>query len=64
MNGWKTIIGAVVALIATVLQAAGVDVGTVDFPSLGNQIVAVIGAVGAIYGRVVATKKIGGGGLS
>jgi len=64
MNGYKTIIGAAISILATVLAAAGVDLGTVDLPSIGNQLIAVIGGAIAIYGRVVATKKIGGGSLS
>ena len=62
MNGYKTIIGAAIAMLAAILSAAGVDIGTIDMPALGNQIAGVIGGVIAIYGRIVATKNIKTGG--
>jgi hypothetical protein len=61
MNGWKTIIGATIALVASVATTIGIDIG--DQEGLVNGIIAIGGAVIAIYGRVVATKKIDGGEL-
>ena len=53
----KTIWGAIIAMVASIAKAAGYDIGGVD--GWVNEIVAVLGAGFAIYGRVVATKKIG-----
>ena len=61
MNGYKTIIGAAIAMLAAILSAAGVDIGTIDMPALGNQLAGVIGGVIAIYGRIVATKNLKSG---
>lgn len=52
----KTIWGALIAVIATVLKLAGIDIGDTD--GWANDIVALFGASFAIYGRIVATKKI------
>lgn len=61
MNGWKSIVGSMVSLIASVATAADIDIG--DQEMLVNGIIAILGAVLAIYGRVVATKKLPGGNL-
>ena len=53
----KTVWGAALAIIATGLQLAGYDLGNTD--GLAEQIVAVIGGLLAIYGRVTAVTKIG-----
>lgn len=51
-----TIWGAVISILASVAKAAGFDIGGTD--GLAESVVAVIGGVVAIYGRVRATKKI------
>lgn len=53
----KTVWGAAIAVIATLAQIAGYDIG--DQNGLVEQIVAVIGGVLAIYGRVTAVAKLG-----
>jgi hypothetical protein len=53
----KTVWGSALAFIATLAQIAGYDIGETNF--LAEQIVAVIGGVLAIYGRVTAVTKIG-----
>jgi len=53
----KTVWGAALAVIATLAQLAGYDIGDTNF--LAEQIVAVIGGLLAIYGRVTAVTKIG-----
>jgi hypothetical protein len=55
----KTIWGAVIAIAATVLKIAGYDIGG-DTAGLVNDIVALIGAGIAFYGRIKAVKKIEG----
>lgn len=61
MEGYKTLIGAGVAFAAQVAALSGVDIG--DSEGLTTSIITVGGAMLAIYGRVKATKKIGGGDL-
>jgi len=61
MNGYKTLIGAGVAFAAQLLALVGVDLG--DQEGLTTAIVTIGGALLAIYGRVTATKKLGGGSL-
>ena len=51
-----TIWGAVISILASVAKAAGFDIGGTD--GLAESVVAVIGGVVAIYGRVRGTKKI------
>jgi len=53
----KTVWGAALAVIATGLQLAGYDLG--DTNGFAEQIVAVIGGLLAIYGRITAVAKIG-----
>lgn len=52
----KTIWGALIAVLATVAQIAGFDVG--DTNGLAEQVVAVLGGLLAVYGRITAVKKI------
>lgn len=52
----KTIWGAFIAVAATVAQMSGWDLG--DTNGLAEQIVALVGAVIAIWGRVTAVKRI------
>lgn len=52
----KTIWGAGLAVLATIAQLAGYDLG--DTNGLAEQVVAVIGGLLAIYGRVTAVTKI------
>jgi len=60
LNGYKTLIGAAIALLAEGARLAGFNL-EVDPAGLANGIVAMVGAVLAIYGRIVATKRIPGG---
>jgi len=53
----KTVWGAGLAVVATLAQLAGYDIGDTNF--LAEQIVAVIGGLLAIYGRVTAVTKLG-----
>jgi hypothetical protein len=52
----KTIWGAFLAVAATLAQLAGYDIG--DTNGLANEIVTIAGALFAIYGRIVAVKRI------
>jgi len=52
----KTIWGALIAVLATVSQLAGWDIG--DTGGLAEQIAALVGGVWAIYGRIAAVKRI------
>ena len=53
----KTVWGAAIAVLATLAQILGYDLG--DTNGLAEQIVAVIGGLLAIYGRVTAVTKLG-----
>lgn len=53
----KTVWGSAIAVIATLAQIAGYDLG--DTGGFAEQIVAVIGGLIAIYGRITAVAKIG-----
>lgn len=53
----KTVWGSALAVLATLAQIAGYDIG--DTNGLAEQIVAVIGGLIAIYGRITAVAKIG-----
>ncbi len=55
----KTIWGAIIAIAATALKIAGYDIGG-DTESFVNDIIALLGAAIAIYGRIKAVKKIEG----
>lgn len=61
LNGYKTIIGAAVAAVAGIATIFGIDIG--DQEMLVNGIIVVGGAVMAVVGRFIATKKVGGGSL-
>jgi hypothetical protein len=52
----KTIWGVLITISATVAQMAGWDIGNTD--GLAEQIVALIGAGIAFYGRVYAVERI------
>lgn len=58
MQGYKTLIGAGVALVAEGLKLAGIDIG--DQEGLVNSILVIGGVLLAIYGRFKATTKVGG----
>ena len=58
LEGYKTLIGAVVALAAEGARLAGVDIG--DQEGLVNSILVIFGGVLAIYGRMKASGPIGG----
>ena len=53
----KTVWGSLIAVLATLAQIAGYDIG--DTGGLAEQIVAVIGGLIAIYGRITAVAKVG-----
>lgn len=53
----KTIWGAGLAVLATLAQLAGYDLG--DTNGLAEQVVAVVGGIIAIYGRITAVTKLG-----
>jgi hypothetical protein len=59
----KTVWGALIAVAASALHLAGLDIGADEQGELVNIAVTLAGAVGgllALYGRVVATGQIGG----
>ncbi len=66
MKNWyqsKTIWGALIAVAASALQLAGLEIGAQDQAELADIAVTLTGAVGgllALYGRLVATGSIGG----
>jgi hypothetical protein len=66
MKNWyqsKTVWGALIAVAASILQVAGLEVGLEDQAQLSDIAVTLVGAVGgllALYGRLVATRGIGG----
>jgi hypothetical protein len=53
----KTIWGVVITALGSFLNTKGFDTGVLN--GLDGEIVTVLGAVLAIYGRVKAVKKIG-----
>jgi hypothetical protein len=55
----KTFWGALVALVAQILSASGVDISAFDQPALVNHLATFGGIAYAIYGRAVATHRIG-----
>lgn len=61
MSGYKTLIGAAVALLAEIARLAGLDIG--DPELLVNDILIIGGVALAIYGRVAATRDLKGGKL-
>jgi uncharacterized membrane protein len=69
MNGnkaWylsKTVWGALIAVAASVLHAAGIELGSEAQNELADVAVTIAGAAGgllAVYGRMVAENGIGG----
>lgn len=52
----KTVIGAIVTIIASIALMFGVDVG--DTNGLIEQISAALGGLLALYGRITAIKRI------
>ena len=58
LEGYKTLIGAIVALAAEGARLAGVDIG--DQQGLENSILVIFGGILAIYGRMKASGPIGG----
>lgn len=52
----KTVWGAAIAVLATLAQLAGYDFG--DTNGLAEQVVAVLGGLLAIYGRITAVTKL------
>ena len=58
LEGYKTLIGAIVALAAEGARLAGVDIG--DQQGLVNSILVIFGGILAIYGRLNASGPIGG----
>lgn len=68
LDGWKTLIGAAIALIAQVLDMMGVAVddvaGIADLVNVTlTNVLTLAGIVLAIYGRIKARRRIGGGAL-
>lgn len=61
LDGYKTIIGAAVAFAATAAKLAGFDIG--DAGGWANDVIALVGSAFAIYGRIVATRRLSGGNL-
>ena len=60
----KTFWGAFVAILASALSLFGYQTGAADQAELINTISSLAGAAGglfAIYGRIVASKRIGSG---
>ena len=58
----KTVWGALVAILASVLHAGGFELGSAAQNELADGIVALVGAIGgllAIYGRLSADKRLG-----
>lgn len=59
----KTVWGALIAVAASALQLWGLEIGAEEQGELANLAVTLAGAVGgllALYGRVVASGRIGG----
>jgi hypothetical protein len=54
----KTIIGAIVVLLATVIPAIFPSVTGAELQEVVQQLTIVIGALVSIYGRIVADTKI------
>lgn len=65
MKQWyesKTIWGALVAILASLMQAGGIDVDADSQTRMLDGLVAISGAVGglvALYGRLSADKRVG-----
>lgn len=65
MKQWyfsKTVWGALIAILASLLQAAGVELDAATQGDMADNAVALAGALGgliAIYGRLTAEKRLG-----
>ena len=58
----KTVWGALIAILASLLQASGVDFDPAGPDQLAGNLVALSGAIGgliALYGRMSADKRLG-----
>lgn len=58
----KTVWGSLIAIVASILQAGGIELGTDSQAQLADSLVALCGAVGgliAIYGRMTADRRLG-----
>jgi hypothetical protein len=58
----KTVWGALIAILASLLQASGVDFDAAGQDQLADNLVALSGAIGgliALYGRMSAEKRLG-----
>jgi hypothetical protein len=58
----KTVWGALVAILASLMQAAGVHFDVAGQDQLADSLVAISGALGgliALYGRMSADKRLG-----
>ena len=58
----KTVWGSLIAILASLLQVAGVDFDVAGQDQLADNLVALSGAVGglvALYGRMSAEKRLG-----
>jgi hypothetical protein len=66
MKPWyqsKTVWGALIAIAAPLLGQAGLQVGGTDQAEIADALTALAGTVGgllALYGRLTATKGVGG----
>lgn len=63
MNGLKTIMSALVAIAAVASGQLGWAIPLLEIEGLGNDLLAIAASASAIWGRIVATKIIGGGEL-
>lgn len=65
MKTWyqsRTIWGALIAILASTLQMAGIHLADADQTQLADSALALSGAIGgliAVYGRIRADKKLG-----
>ena len=58
----KTVWGALIAILASVLHAGGFELGSDVQNELADGVVALVGAIGgllALYGRLSAEKRLG-----
>jgi len=58
----KTVWGALVAILASLLQVSGIDFDAAGQDQLADNLVALSGAIGgliALYGRMSAEKRLG-----
>lgn len=56
LSGYKTLIGAAVALAAEIARLFGVEIGDQD--GLVNSIIVIGGVALAVYGRIAATRNL------